>query len=270
MSALWSASFPSTCSGLMYSGVPTIAPSAEKRPRDPEVHDLGVSVLINHDVSRLEVPVDDPQAMGLSEPLGDLTGDRDGRARGHGMRLPDQALQVVAPHALHGDVESLPFLAEFMRSADVLVADLAGGLDLVPEALDDTLICPDLGPEELESDLLVKLLVEDPLDASHPAGPELLDDLVAAGEQGLPGELIAGCLKGARDGDLRLIGGRKGSGALPAELGTRDVNHLALGALHRALLHPFVSLGSRLMGWKVNRKGALRTRLDFGHGISAR
>ena len=66
------------------------------------------------------------------------------------------------------------------------VGDLPGELELVVEALDRLPVRGDLGLDELERDLLVELLVDDLVDPAHAAVAQLLDDLVAAGEEWSP------------------------------------------------------------------------------------
>jgi hypothetical protein len=66
--------------------------------------------------------------------------------------------------------------------ADVFVTDLPSDLDLVVEALNGPFVSPELGADELERDLLVELCIVNSVDLAHAAGPELLDDFIAAGE----------------------------------------------------------------------------------------
>ena len=108
------------------------------------------------------------------------------RPDGQAGRHPDHALEVLAGHVFHGD-EMGPFgLAEVEHPADVLVPDLPGEPELVPEPLDRLLVRGDLGFDELEGDLFFDLGVEDLVDPAHPALAEFLDDLVAAGEGETP------------------------------------------------------------------------------------
>jgi hypothetical protein len=84
-----------------------------------------------------------------------------------------------------------------VHPADVLVGDLPLRLDLVPEAFNCPLIGRVLRTDELEGHFLFDLLVEGPIHPANAPGPQLLDDLVAAGEQGSPRELIGSRLEGS-------------------------------------------------------------------------
>ena len=125
----------------MYSGVPIITPGpvrplAGHGPGDAEVHDPRIAVLVDHDVLGLQVAMDDAQMMGLHQAFADLLGDRHGPARPELAGLPDEFLQILAGNELHGDEGRALGLAQVEHPADVPVADLAGELQLVREALD--------------------------------------------------------------------------------------------------------------------------------------
>ncbi len=192
-------------------------PFASERPGDPEVHDPGVPVLVDHDVLRLEVPVDDPQTMGLGQSLAELLGDRDGPAYAERARLADEPLQVLARNILHGDEGRALGPAQVEHPADVAVTDLPGEFQLVRETLDRLPIEGDLRLEELEGDLLLDVGVVDLVDASHAAVAQFLDDLVAAGESGARGEFVDGCLKSLRYVRKMALRRRKLGAALSAE-----------------------------------------------------
>ncbi len=85
-------------------------PRRVERPGDAEIHHLGVPLAVDHDVLGLEVAVDDAQPVRLGQPLGDLLGDRQRLGLGEMSRPPDEALEVLAGHILHGDVVHLPQL----------------------------------------------------------------------------------------------------------------------------------------------------------------
>ena len=118
-------------------------------------------VLVDHDILGLEVAVDDPES-GLPPAL---------RRPAWRWRLlcppqvpvlPDQPLQVLPRHILHGDESRALGLAQVEHPADVPVADLSGQLQLVREALDGLLVQGDLGPDKLEGDLLLDVACRRP------------------------------------------------------------------------------------------------------------
>jgi len=90
---------------------------------------------------------------------------------------------------------------------------VSGQLELGGEALDGRAVPRDLWPDELEGDLLVELSVDDAEDPAHAAGAQLLDDLVAPGEEVARVELQRWRLGGVRglrvaQGFLRRTGER--------------------------------------------------------------
>ena len=94
----------------------------------------------------------------------------------------DQALQVLSADVLHRQVDGFPLFMEVVHPADVLMADLAGDLDLILEPLDCPFVGADLRTYQFESDLFLEFLVEGAVDAAHASGTQLLDNLVAAGK----------------------------------------------------------------------------------------
>ena len=188
----------------------SVIPRERRAAGDAEVHDPGVAFLVDQDVGRLEVPVDDAQTVGLLEPVADLDGDADGLGRAHRPHHPQDALEVLAGHELHGDVEPPAVLAEVEHAADVAVGDAAGRRELVAEALERAPVGLEPGPEDLDGDLLAGPGVEGLEDVAHAALAEVLDDLVAAGEQGPGRELLDGARQGLGQGDAGVGRARSG------------------------------------------------------------
>ncbi len=113
------------------------------------------------------------------------------------------------------------------------MGDLAGELELVPEALDRPQVGGDLGLEELERDILLDLPVEDLVDPAHPALADLLDDLVAVGESPAPLQAERGSLQGQSGTEGRLLAFlKKGEAALGAVVRLGGIIELATGAFH--------------------------------------
>jgi hypothetical protein len=115
--------------------------------------------------------MDDAEPVGLAEAFCDLTGDRHGRGDCQCPRPPYQALEIFSADILHGNEESAVLFTQIVGPADAFMGDLPGCLDLVPEALDRSLFGRDLGPDELEGDLLANLLIEGPVDRPIPPWP---------------------------------------------------------------------------------------------------
>ncbi len=201
-------------------------------PGDAEIHDLGVPVAVDHHVLGLEVTVEDAQPVGLGQSVRDLLGDGQHLGFGEMSRPPDEAFEVLAGHVLHGDEMKLPNLAQVVHAADVGVGDLAGELELVPEALDRPLVGGDLGLEELERDILLDLLVKDLVDAAHPALADLLDDFVTVGEGAAALEGNSGRLEGQRRPKGLLALAEEGQPALGAVVRLGGVIELTPRASH--------------------------------------
>ncbi len=163
-----------------------------ERAGDAEIHDVDAAALVDHDVLRLEVAVDDAVAVGLGQAFRDLARDRHGPAGRQLADLADEALEVLAVDVFHGDERRPVRPADVEHPADVPVDDRAGRLELVAEALDRLGVGGHFGPEELQGDLLVELGVVDLVDAAHAAPAELFDDLVPPGEDRSGRELPEG------------------------------------------------------------------------------
>ena len=168
---------------------------------DAEIHDPGAALAVDHDVGRLEVPVDDPQPVGLRQAVADLSGDRQGPGRGERPHHLDDALEIVARDEFHGDEIGPLAVPEVEDPADVLVGDPPGQLELVAEALDHLLVGAERGHEDLEGDGLADLPIQGLVDPAHAAAAELVEDPVPPGELGprddLPAEDMGGHGRGA-------------------------------------------------------------------------
>ena len=97
------------------------------------------------------------------------------------------------------------------------MADLAGELQLVGEALDGRFIEDGLGPNKLQSDFSHDLGVLNLVDSAHAAMPQLLDDLVTASEGRACGQFADGGLNCYHDLGMNIPGRRERRAALVAE-----------------------------------------------------
>ena len=146
--------------------------------REAEVDDLHETVFRDENIRRLDVAVNDPLAVRLGEPLGDLNGDIERLIELERPPL-DLALEVLAVVVGHRD-ECLAVLrlSDLINRADVRVIERGCGARLMDEAFLRGGIAGELRREELErhgaAERRVLGLVDDP----HPALAELLEDSV--------------------------------------------------------------------------------------------
>ena len=121
------------------------------------------------------------------------------------------------------------------------MGDPAGEFELVPKTLQSASVGGDLWLEDLEGDLFVDLLVEDPVDLAHPPFAQLFDDLEPAGKGAASGEIQGGGLEGFGEDDgfgfVRGGGRRRGNArpALGAELGVGGIIQMAFRTFHAHL-----------------------------------
>ena len=78
--------------------------------RQTEVQDLGVTVVRDHQVFRLQVAVHDPCLVGLREPVGDRGSDLQRAPRRHrpGLQHLSQGLALDQFHAMYGCDSACP------------------------------------------------------------------------------------------------------------------------------------------------------------------
>src|ERR1044071_5841345 len=139
---------PWACSGLMYSGVPTMFPVAVTVPSP----------------KRLATP---KSISGAVQPP----------------PLAQDLLEIPAARQLHGDVEQPPVLAVVVDRAYVLVAHAPRELDLGLEAVGHARVAAEVGAQHLDRHHLVERAVARLVDRPHAAAAELALDLVAAVEE---------------------------------------------------------------------------------------
>jgi hypothetical protein len=91
--------------------------------RQPEVQNLHPSALVDHDVARLDVAVEDAGGVGLPETFGHLPHDVGEGRRGEGAAIQHR-FEALAADELHRDKGSTIDLVDFVDSSDVRVAEL--------------------------------------------------------------------------------------------------------------------------------------------------
>jgi hypothetical protein len=147
---------------------------------DAEVEDLQAAApLLDHQVGRLDVAMDDAEAVRVGEPVAQLLeqaqlADQRGR-----LLAPDPHRQRLAVDVLHGDEGLAVLLADVEDADDVLVLEHTGGVRLLHEAAPD-LVVVDAFLEQLDGDrAAADLGIAGAQERAHPARTDRADDLVA-------------------------------------------------------------------------------------------
>ena len=199
---------------------------------DAKIHDPGIPLFIDHNVLGFEVAVDDAQPVSFSQSFTDLLGDVNRSSCGQLSGSADEAFQILPGDVFHGDVVSSLLFSEVEHAADVAVGDHPGGLQLVAEAFDRFFIRSDLGLDELEGDFLLDLLILDPVDLTHSALSQLLDDLVTPGKSRSAGQFFCGSFQSLGGRSRAFFRGRKLCAAFAAETAVSRVVGMAFGTFH--------------------------------------
>ena len=152
-------------------------------PGDAEVGDDGLAAG-QHDVLRLDVPMDDAVLVGVLQGAADFAGDLE-RGVERKLLFPREPLpERLALGERHHVVEQAAGLPRVVQRENVGVLEGGGDLDLAeePVAAEDG---RQLGLEHLDGDAAVVLQVLGEKDDRHPALAELALDAVAVAERRL-------------------------------------------------------------------------------------
>ena len=149
---------------------------------DPEVGDLGVTLLVEDDVRRLQVTVDDPAVVRMGEPRGDLARDRLRARVVQRLAGLETVLQRSSGQVLEDHVRPRALAAVVEQAADVRVGERRDRACLSLEAL---AVGP--RPEQLQGDPAVELEVVGEPDLGHAPGAEPFLEPVAARDRLLHG-----------------------------------------------------------------------------------
>jgi hypothetical protein len=145
--------------------------------RDPEIQhfDRGGAVRASNaeEVRRLQVPVDDPERVGIGDGLARLQHEIDRQPRRQGPVRLEQRREVRALEVLHDDVRS-PVVerADVEHARHVLAMDAHGRSRLAQEARDGVGVAQSLGQQKLEGYLGIELQVLRGEDHAHAPPPE--------------------------------------------------------------------------------------------------
>ncbi len=146
-------------------------------PGDAEVGDAGAALVVDQDVLRLQVAVDDPLAVGEAGGVEDLPGEVD-RVLGPHPAL-DQVLQRGAVDVLHGDEVGVAEDTAVEDPDHVRVLEPGRRLRLALEALDELLVLREAVVQDLDRHVAVELGVLREPDVRHPARADLPIEPVA-------------------------------------------------------------------------------------------
>jgi hypothetical protein len=94
--------------------------------REPEVGQVRVlasALLVEQDVGRLDVPMDEPLRVRRVERIRDLRCNRDGALRRQGALTPEKRLEIGPVHIAHGDEQATVCLAGLVDRHDVRVVE---------------------------------------------------------------------------------------------------------------------------------------------------
>ena len=167
--------------GRHVGGRPEERPLLRERVRaahagNPEVGDLRAALLVEEHVRRLQVPVDEPVLMGVSEPGRELACDVRGALVVQGPSRHEAILERSAGKVLEDHVGA-PLASVVEETADVRVRERG---DRVRFALEAHRV--GTGTEQLDGDGAVELIVVCNPDLGHAAGAEPALEAIAAAD----------------------------------------------------------------------------------------
>ena len=149
-----------------------------RQPGEPEIEDLHVAVLAQHDVLGLDVAMDDAGGVGHRQRARQLPSEPGQRAGVDG--CADQRGQRSPFHELHGQEAAIAQIADGVDRDDVGVIERRRGPRLVLEAPHRVGVARERGPEQLERDLAAELGILGQVDLTHTAAADERDHVVGA------------------------------------------------------------------------------------------
>ena len=149
-----------------------------RQPGEPEIEDLHVAVLAQHDVLGLDVAMHDAGGVGHRQGARQLPSEPGQRAGVDG--FADQRGQRSAFHELHGQEAAIAQIADGVDRDDVGVIERRRGPRLVLEAPHRVGVAGERGPEQLDRDLAAKLGIVGQVDLTHAAAADERHHVVGA------------------------------------------------------------------------------------------
>jgi hypothetical protein len=152
--------------------LPGVRRGAAELLGDPEVGQVDVAVLIEQDVRRLDVAVDETAAVRGVERARDLGENRD-RTIGRELGLAfEHGLQVTPLDVAHGEVELPIVFARLVDRDHVRVVERGRHTRLLQEALAESLVPGELGSDQLERDRALEREIGRSVNDAHAAPPD--------------------------------------------------------------------------------------------------
>ena len=146
-------------------------------PGDAEVHHLHRAGVGDHDVRRLDIPVDDARLVAEVQRLQDLGHDGGCIREPHFAVLLDDVAQRFPLHALHHDIGHGAILRRGLAGVvyrhDRRVVQLRSVLSLAAEALQEVLIAGEVRPHHLDGDLAAEELIDGGINVRHATSANL-------------------------------------------------------------------------------------------------
>ena len=150
--------------------------------RQPEVREvcvLAAALLVEQDVGRLHVAVDEALRVRGVERVGDLRRDRHGPLRRQRALATQERLEVGPVHVPHRDEEPALGLAGLVDRDDVRVVEARGEPGFLQHPLAEPVVVRQALAQQLQRDRTLEPRVVRPVDLTHPATSGEGADLVA-------------------------------------------------------------------------------------------
>ena len=146
---------------------------------DAEISDLDHVVVCNHDVLRLNVPVDDAVGMRVLQRLADLRGVVQRLCGTEYTVLRHALLECFALNELHDDILRLAAVADIVNRDDIRLREHGDRVRLRLEAIFQFGVRRHLIAQDLDGDIAVQLVAHGLVNDRHAAAADDLQDLVA-------------------------------------------------------------------------------------------
>ena len=142
--------------------------------RQPEVQHLQHALAGDHDVGRLEVPMNNAGGVGGGERVGDLHRVFQRLAEGQAFAL-DELVERLAIDPFHGDEVDAIRRTNVVDGNDIGMVERRGGSGLLGEALFPFEVDHRLAGQDLDGDRTPQTRVERPVNRAHASLAQLFD-----------------------------------------------------------------------------------------------